>query len=179
MSRIGNKIITIPAGVELTVNGATVTVKGPKGELTKTFENCIEINVNGSEVTFAPKNTLKHTHQMHGTTRAIVTNMVKGVSEGYEKVLKIIGTGYKAELINGNVVLSLGYSHKINVTPPAGITFTVPKLDEIHVIGIDKEVVGQIAAEIRGYRRPEPYHGKGVRYADENVRRKEIKKAGK
>lgn len=179
MSRIGNKIITIPAGVELTVNGATVTVKGPKGELTKTFENCIEINVNGSEVTFAPKNTLKHTHQMHGTTRAIVANMVKGVSEGYEKVLKIIGTGYKAELINGNVVLSLGYSHKINVTPPAGITFTVPKLDEIHVIGIDKEVVGQIAAEIRGYRRPEPYHGKGVRYADENVRRKEIKKAGK
>ena len=179
MSRIGNKIITIPAGVELTVNGATVTVKGPKGELTKTFENCIEININGSEVTFAPKNTLKHTHQMHGTTRAIVANMVKGVSEGYEKVLKIIGTGYKAELINGNVVLSLGYSHKINVTPPAGITFTVPKLDEIHVIGIDKEVVGQIAAEIRGYRRPEPYHGKGVRYADENVRRKEIKKAGK
>ena len=179
MSRIGNKIITIPAGVELTVNGATVTVKGPKGELTKTFENCIEINVNGSEVTFAPKNTLKHTHQMHGTTRAIVANMIKGVSEGYEKVLQIIGTGYKAELSNGNLVLSLGYSHKINVTPPAGITFTVPKLDEIHVIGIDKEVVGQIAAEIRGYRRPEPYHGKGVRYANENVRRKEIKKAGK
>ena len=179
MSRIGNKIITIPAGVELTVNGATVTVKGPKGELTKTFENCIEVNVNGSEVTFAPKNTLKHTHQMHGTTRAIVANMVKGVSEGYEKVLQIIGTGYKAELSNGNLVLSLGYSHKINVTPPAGITFTVPKIDEIHVTGIDKEVVGQISAEIRNYRRPEPYHGKGVRYLNENVRRKEIKKAAK
>ena len=179
MSRIGNKVITLPAGVELTVNGATVTAKGPKGELTKTFENCIEININGSEVTFAPKNNLKHTHQMHGTTRAIVANMVKGVAEGYEKVLQIIGTGYKAELKNGNIVLSLGYSHQINVTPPAGITFTVPKQDEIHVIGIDKEVVGQIAAEIRGYRRPEPYHGKGVRYANENVRRKEIKKAGK
>ena len=179
MSRIGNKIITLPAGVELTVNGATVTVKGPKGELTKTFENCIEINVNGSEVTFTPKNTLKHTHQMHGTTRAVVANMVKGVSEGYEKTLQIIGTGYKAELKNGALVLSLGYSHQINVVAPAGITFTVPKQDTIQVAGIDKELVGQIAAEIRGYRRPEPYHGKGVRYANENVRRKEIKKAGK
>ena len=179
MSRIGRRVLTFPENVNVNVENNTVTVKGPKGELTKTFENCIEVNVNGSEVTFAPKNTLKHTHQMHGTTRAIVANMVKGVSEGYEKVLQIIGTGYKAELSNGNLVLSLGYSHKINVTPPAGITFTVPKLDEIHVIGIDKEVVGQIAAEIRGYRRPEPYHGKGVRYANENVRRKEIKKAGK
>ena len=179
MSRIGNKLITIPAGVEVTVNDATVTVKGPKGTLTKTFENCIEITVNGQEMTFAPKNSLKHTHQMHGTTRAIVANMVKGVSEGYEKVLKIIGTGYKAELKNGALVLSLGFSHQINVTAPAGITFTVPKIDEIHVTGIDKEVVGQISAEIRNYRRPEPYHGKGVRYLNENVRRKEIKKAGK
>ena len=179
MSRIGNKVIVLPAGVEFIVNDATVTVKGPKGELTKTFENCIEINKDGENITFAPKNSLKHTHQMHGTTRAIVANMIKGVTDGYEKVLQIIGTGYKAELKNGNVVLSLGYSHQINVTPPAGITFTVPKQDEIHVIGIDKELVGQIAAEIRGYRRPEPYHGKGVRYANENVRRKEIKKAGK
>ena len=179
MSRIGNKHIVIPAGVELTINGATVTVKGPKGELTKTFEDCIEIKHEGDTLTFAPKNNLKHTHQMHGTTRAIVANMVKGVTDGYETVLKIIGTGYKAELKNGGLVLSLGYSHQINVTPAAGITFTVPKLDEIHVIGIDKELVGQVSAEIRGYRRPEPYHGKGVRYKDENVRRKEIKKAGK
>ena len=116
---------------------------------------------------------------MHGTTRAIVANMVKGVSEGYEKKLLITGTGYKAELKNGALVLSLGYSHQINVTAPAGITFTVPKIDEIHVTGIDKEVVGQISAEIRNYRRPEPYHGKGVRYLNENVRRKEIKKAAK
>ena len=179
MSRIGNKVIVIPTGVEVTVNDATVTVKGPKGTLTKTFENCIEMTVNGTEMTFAPKNSLKHTHQMHGTTRAIVANMVKGVSEGYEKVLKIIGTGYKAELKNGALVLSLGYSHQINVTAPAGITFTVPKIDEIHVTGIDKEVVGQISAEIRNYRRPEPYHGKGVRYSTEVVRRKEIKKAAK
>ena len=179
MSRIGNKLITIPAGVEVTVNDATVTVKGPKGTLTKTFENCIEITVNGQEMTFAPKNSLKHTHQMHGTTRAIVANMIKGVTEGYKKVLIIEGTGYKAELKNGALVLSLGFSHQINVTAPAGITFTVPKIDEIHVTGIDKEVVGQISAEIRNYRRPEPYHGKGVRYLNENVRRKEIKKAAK
>ena len=179
MSRIGNKHIVIPAGVEVKIENSTVTVKGPKGELTKTFENCIEVNVNGSEVTFAPKNTLKHTHQMHGTTRAIVANMVKGVTDGYEKVLIIEGTGYKAELKNGGLELSLGFSHKINVAAPAGITFTVPKITEIHVAGIDKEVVGQIAAEIRGYKRPEPYHGKGIHYSDEKVRRKEIKKAGK
>jgi len=162
MSRIGNKHITLPAGVSVNLDGATVTVKGPKGELTKTFEDCIEIKLEGDTLTFAPKNTLKHTHQMHGTTRAIVANMVKGVSEGYEKVLNITGTGYKAELKNGNIVLSLGYSHQINVEAPKGITFTVPKIDEIHVSGIDKEVVGQISAEIRNYRRPEPYHGKGI-----------------
>lgn len=179
MSRIGNKHIVLPAGVEFSVVGSTVTVKGPKGELTKTFEDCIAINKENDTLTFVAKNDAKHTHQMHGTTRAIVANMVKGVTDGYEKVLQIIGTGYKAELKNGNVVLSLGYSHQITVTPLSGITFTVPKQDEIHVIGIDKEVVGQVAAEIRGYRRPEPYHGKGVRYQNENVRRKEIKKAGK
>ena len=179
MSRIGNKQIVLPAGVEVIVNDATITVKGPKGELTKTFENCIEVKQEENVLTFVAKNNLKHTHQMHGTTRAIVANMVKGVSEGYEKVLKIIGTGYKAELKNGALVLSLGYSHQINVTAPAGITFTVPKIDESHVTGIDKEVVGQISAEIRNYRRPEPYHGKGVRYLNENVRRKEIKKAAK
>lgn len=179
MSRIGNKHIVIPAGVTVTINGATVTVKGPKGELTKTFEDCIEIKLEGDTLTFTPKNSAKHTHQMHGTTRAIVANMVKGVSEGFEKVLLITGTGYKAELKNGNVVLSLGYSHTITMVPPAGITYTVPKIDEIHVIGIDKEVVGQCAAEIRSKREPEPYHGKGVRYSTEVVRRKEVKKAAK
>ena len=179
MSRIGNKHITLPAGVSVELNGATVTVKGPKGELTRTFEDCIEIKQEANVLTFAPKNELKHTHQMHGTTRAIVANMVKGVSEGYEKVLIIAGTGYKAELKNGNVVLSLGYSHQITIEAPKGITFTVPKLDEIHVSGIDKEVVGQISAEIRDQRRPEPYHGKGIHYKDEKIRRKEIKKAAK
>ena len=179
MSRIGNKHITLPAGVSVELNGATVTVKGPKGELTRTFEDCIEIKQEANVLTFAPKNELKHTHQMHGTTRAVVANMVKGVSEGYEKVLIIAGTGYKAELKNGNVVLSLGYSHQITIEAPKGITFTVPKLDEIHVSGIDKEVVGQISAEIRDQRRPEPYHGKGIHYKDEKIRRKEIKKAAK
>lgn len=179
MSRIGNKHIIIPAGVTVTIDGATITVKGPKGELTKTFEACIEMKLDGDTLTFAPKNSAKHTHQMHGTTRAIVANMVKGVSEGFEKVLLITGTGYKAELKNGSLVLSLGYSHQITIVPPAGITFTVPKIDEIHVAGIDKEVVGQIAAEIRSKREPEPYHGKGVRYSTEVVRRKEVKKAAK
>lgn len=179
MSRIGNKHIIIPTGVSVTINNSTITVKGPKGELTKTFENCIDMILDGDTLTFAPKNALKHTHQMHGTTRAIVANMVKGVSEGFEKVLLITGTGYKAELKNGNLVLSLGYSHTITMVPPAGITYTVPKVDEIHVSGIDKEVVGQCAAEIRSKREPEPYHGKGVRYSTEVVRRKEMKKAAK
>lgn len=179
MSRIGNKHIVLPAGVSVNVNGQEVVVKGPKGELTKTFENCIEITLDGNTLTFKPLNDLKHTHQMHGTTRAIVANMVKGVSEGYEKVLQITGTGYKAELKNGNVVLSLGYSHQITIEAPKGITFEVPKLDEVHVKGVDKEVVGQIAAEIRDQRRPEPYHGKGVHYKGEKIRRKEIKKAAK
>ena len=181
MSRIGNKHIVIPAGVEVSINGATVTVTvtGPKGTLTKTFEPCIEIKQEENILTFVPRNTLKHTHQMHGTTRAIVANMVKGVSEGYEKKLLITGTGYKAELKNGSVVLNLGYSHQITMVPPTGITYTVPKIDEIHVTGIDKELVGQCAAEIRAHRRPEPYHGKGIRYSTEVVRRKEIKKAAK
>lgn len=179
MSRIGNKHIDIPAGVTITVEGAKVTVKGPKGELTKTFEDCIAIKEDAGKLTFEVKDSSKHTHQMHGTTRAIVANMVKGVTDGYEKILNITGTGYKAEIKNGNLVLSLGYSHQITMTPPAGITYTAPKLDEIHVAGINKEVVGQCAAEIRDWRRPEPYHGKGVRYSTEHVRRKEIKKAGK
>lgn len=179
MSRIGNKHIDIPAGVEVTISGATITVKGPKGELTKTFENCIEVKNEDNKLTFIQRDSSKHTHQMHGTTRAIVANMIKGVTDGYEKVLLITGTGYRAELSNGNVIMSLGYSHTITVTPVKGITFTVPKQDEVHVQGIDKEVVGQVAAEIRGLRRPEPYHGKGVRYSTEVVRRKEIKKAAK
>lgn len=179
MSRIGNKHIVIPAGVEVKIENSTVTVKGPKGELTKTFEPLVDITLEENTLTFTVKNSSKHAHQMHGTTRAIVANMVKGVTDGYEKVLIIEGTGYKAELKNGGLELSLGFSHKINVAAPAGITFTVPKITEIHVAGIDKEVVGQIAAEIRGYKRPEPYHGKGIHYSDEKVRRKEIKKAGK
>ena len=125
-----------------------------------------------------PSDAIFH-RAMHGTTRAIVANMVKGVSEGYEKKLLITGTGYKAELKNGSVVLNLGYSHQITMVPPTGITYTVPKIDEIHVTGIDKELVGQCAAEIRAHRRPEPYHGKGIRYSTEVVRRKEIKKAAK
>ena len=178
MSRIGNKVINLPAGVTCTVAADnTAVVKGPKGELSFKFNSEIKILVEETTITLTrPNDSVK---ALHGTSRAVLANMVKGVSEGYEKVLKIIGTGYKAELINGNVVLSLGYSHKINVTPPAGITFTVPKLDEIHVIGIDKEVVGQIAANIRAIRPVEPYHAYGIRYSDERVMRKVGKAAGK
>jgi len=179
MSRIGNKQIVLPEGVSATVNGSTVTVKGPKGELTKTFEPLVNINLEGNVLTFSAKDSSKHAHQMHGTTRAIVNNLVVGVTSGYEKVLKVIGTGYKFELKNGGLVVYVGYSNPCNVTPKAGITFEVPKQDELHVKGIDKEVVGQQSAEIRDLRRPEPYHGKGIRYANENVRHKEIKKAAK
>ena len=179
MSRIGNNHIDIPANVEVTVNGAHVTVKGPKGQLEKTLENCIEIKLEDNKLTFVPLNNEKHTKQMHGTTRAVVANMVKGVVDGYEKVLKMEGAGYRAELKNGSVVLYLGYSHTITMVPPEGITYTVPNQLEIHVSGISKELVGQCAAEIRAKRGPEPYKGKGLRYSDEVIRRKEVKKAGK
>lgn len=177
MSRIGNKHIEIPSGVTVTVDHATVTVKGPKGELTRTFEKCIEIHEKDNVLTFVRANEEKHTKQMHGTTRAIVNNMITGVEKGFEKVLLMTGTGYRTELKNGSLVLYLGYSHTIPVVPPTGITFTVPNPTEIHVIGIDKELVGQVAAEIRAKRGPEPYKGKGVRYSTEVIRRKEVKKA--
>jgi len=179
MSRIGKKNIVIPTGVEVKIDGAKVYVKGPKGELTKTFEDCIDIKLENNELSFTRKDDEKHTAQMHGTTRAIVANMVNGVTNGYEKVLLMEGTGYHAELKSGSVVLYLGYSHLITMVPPSGITYTVPNQTEIHVIGIDKDLVGQCAAEIRAKRSPEPYHGKGVRYKDEVIRRKEIKKAAK
>ena len=179
MSRIGNKHIELPAGVEFKNEGAKVTVKGPKGELTKTFEDSIEFKLDGNVLSLTRKNELKHTKQMHGTTRAIIANMVKGVHDGFEKVLLITGTGYRAELKNGTLVLHLGYSHDIEMVPPHGITYTVPSATEIHVTGIDKELVGQCAAEIREKRKPEPYKGKGIRYNNEVIRRKEVKKAAK
>ena len=177
MSRVGNRILSIPAGVTVSVDGNIVTVKGPKGELSTEIHNKLNVEITDTEVRITREND--NFKSYHGTANANIRNMIVGVTEGYEKKLLITGTGYKAELKNGSVVLNLGYSHQITMVPPTGITYTVPKIDEIHVIGIDKELVGQCAAEIRAHRRPEPYHGKGVRYSTEVVRRKEIKKAAK
>lgn len=177
MSRIGNKTITIPAGVELNVNSNEVTVKGPKGTLTRQFSPLIEVKVEGSEVTCKRANEEKHTKQLHGTTRALINNMIIGVNEGFKKELEIIGIGYKANVQGKNLVLTLGYSHDINYAIEDGITVETPNPTTIIVSGIDKQRVGEVASVIRGYRKPEPYKGKGIRYKGEHVAHKEGKTA--
>ena len=172
MSRIGNKVITLPAGVEVTNNNNVVTVKGPKGELTREFNKNIEIKVEGNEVTLHRPNDSKENKTIHGTSRA---NLVVGVSEGFKKELEMRGVGYRAQLQGSKLVLSVGKSHQDEVEAPEGITFEVPSATSIVVNGINKEVVGQTAAYIRGLRSPEPYKGKGIRYVGEYVRRKEGK----
>ena len=164
MSRIGNKVVVLPQGVE-----------GPKGELTRTFSEDIKMNIEGNEVTFTRPNDSKEMKTIHGTTRAIFHNMVVGVSEGFQKALELIGVGYRAQLQGSKLVLNVGYSHPVEITAPAGITFEVPSNTQVVVKGISKEAVGEIAANIRGVRPPEPYKGKGIRYVGEYVRRKEGK----
>ena len=175
MSRIGNKIITLPAGVEISQNGNDVTVKGPKGELTRAFNPNIKINIDGTEVSLTRPDDSKENKTMHGTMRANLNNMVVGVSEGFEKALELIGVGYRAQLQGKKLVLNVGYSHPVEFEAPEGITFEVPSNTQISVKGINKEQVGQLAAEIRDVRPPEPYKGKGIRYVGEYVRRKEGK----
>lgn len=175
MSRIGNKVITLPAGVEISQNGNVVTVKGPKGELTREFNKNMSISVDGTEVTVARPNDSKEMKTIHGTTRANLNNMVVGVSEGFKKELEMRGVGYRAQLQGSKLVLSVGKSHQDEVEAPEGITFTVANPTSITVEGINKEVVGQTAAYIRSLRSPEPYKGKGIRYVGEFVRRKEGK----
>ena len=175
MSRIGNKVVVLPQGVEVKQNGNEITVKGPKGELTRTFSEDIKMNIEGNEVTFTRPNDSKEMKTIHGTTRAIFHNMVVGVSEGFQKALELIGVGYRAQLQGSKLVLNVGYSHPVEITAPAGITFEVPSNTQVVVKGISKEAVGEIAANIRGVRPPEPYKGKGIRYVDEYVRRKEGK----
>ena len=178
MSRIGNKTITIPAGVEVNVAGSNeVTVKGPKGTLTRQFSPLITIKVEDGSVNCTRANEEKHTKQLHGTTRALINNMIVGVSEGYKKELEIIGIGYKAALQGNTLVLTLGYSHDINFAIEQGITIEVPNPTSIVVSGIDKQRVGEVASLIRGYRKPEPYKGKGIRYKGEFVPHKEGKTA--
>ena len=175
MSRIGNKVIVLPAGVEVTNNDNVVTVKGPKGELTRKFSKDIEIRVEGTEVTLHRPNDSKEMKTIHGTTRALLNNMVVGVSEGFKKQLEMRGVGYRAQLQGNKLVLAVGKSHPDEVEAPEGITFELPNPTNIVISGISKEVVGQTAAYVRSLRSPEPYKGKGIRYVGEFVRRKEGK----
>ena len=175
MSRIGNKLVEIPAGVTVTQDGNTIVVKGPKGELTQTFSDLITINIEDNIVTFTRPNEEKFTKSLHGTVRALFNNMVVGVSEGFKKELDLVGVGYRAQLQGKKLVLSLGLSHPVEFETPEGLELEVPTNTEIIVKGADKEAVGALAANIRAVRSPEPYKGKGVRYAGEHILRKEGK----
>ncbi|WP_284141025.1 MULTISPECIES: 50S ribosomal protein L6 [unclassified Virgibacillus] len=177
MSRIGLKPIEIPSGVEVKFNGNTATVKGPKGELTRTFHSDMKIKIEENTIFVErPSNDREH-RSLHGTTRSLIANMVEGVHQGFEKKLEIIGVGYRAQKQGTKLVVNAGYSHPVEIEPEKGIEIEVPKNTEIIVKGIDKEAVGAIAANIRAIRPPEPYKGKGIRYVGEYVRRKEGKTA--
>ena len=177
MSRVGNRKLLIPAGVTLTVDGNVVTVKGPKGELSTVIDENITVEVNGNEVTLNRKND--NYKNQHGTANANINNMIIGVTDGFEKKLESVGVGYRFQLKGQELVVTAGYSHPVNVAIPSGIKLEVPSNTELFVRGIDKQLVGEFAANVRKIRKPEPYKGKGIRYADEHIRRKEGKKASK
>ena len=180
MSRIGNKAISIPAGVTVTVaEGNVVTVKGPKGELTAQFNSELEINVEATQAEVKRPNDTKVMKTFHGTTRALLNNMVVGVSEGFKKQLEINGVGYRAQLQGNTLVVNAGYSHTVEKPIPEGLKVELPKNTIIIISGIDKQAVGQFAAEVREIRKPEPYKGKGIKYSNEHIRRKEGKTAKK
>jgi large subunit ribosomal protein L6 len=179
VSRIGRLPVTIPAGVKVEVDGTHVCVKGPKGEIERTFPEDVIISVKDGEVNIARPSDETPYRALHGMTRALINNMVVGVSTGFEKVLEINGVGYRAEVNEKNLILYVGYSHPVVIEPPTGISFeTDARTRQIKVKGYDKEMVGQVAANIRGVRSPEPYKGKGIKYLDEKIRRK-AGKAGK
>jgi large subunit ribosomal protein L6 len=177
MSRIGNRVLTIPEGVTVTNDNNLVTVKGPKGELSRQFREEIVIEIKDSEITTKRTSEIKTVKQLHGTTNALISNMLTGVSEGYVKELEIIGVGYRFQLKGNTLVVNAGYSHPVELTVPAGITAEVPSNTELKLSGINNEILGEFAANVRKVRKPEPYKGKGIRYKDEYVRRKEGKKA--
>ena len=179
MSRIGNRELTIPAGVTVTVNENVVTVKGAKGELSLTLKDGIKVNVEETKLTVETSGKTKFANAMHGTTNSLIKNMIKGVSEGYSKGLEIIGVGYRFQVRGNVLVVNAGYSHPVELAIPQGLTIETVSNTEITVNGIDKELVGEFAAQVRKIRKPEPYKGKGIRYKDEFVRRKEGKKASK
>ena len=179
MSRIGKKPIPIPAGVSVAVEGTTVRVKGPKGELSRVIRPEITVTVADGVVTLERPSEQKQHRAYHGLTRALMANMVQGVTAGYRKALDIVGVGYRAEKKGENLVLTVGYSHQVTYPQPPGITITTPSPTNVVIEGIDKEKVGQVAAEIRSVRPPEPYKGKGIRYTGEQVRRKAGKAGAK
>ena len=177
MSRVGNRKLIIPTGVTIAVDGNVVTVKGPKGELSTVINENITVNVNDNEVTLTRKND--NFKNFHGTANANIRNMIIGVTEGFEKKLESVGVGYRFQLKGAQLVVTAGYSHPVNVDIPEGIKLECPSNTELFVRGIDKQLVGEFAANVRKIRKPEPYKGKGIRYADEHIRRKEGKKASK
>jgi large subunit ribosomal protein L6 len=176
MSRIGKSPIAIPSGVTLTLDGQTVSVKGPKGELSWTVAEEIILSHADGQLTMKPRDDTQRARAMWGLSRTLVNNMVVGVTQGYERVLELVGVGYRAAMKGNALSIQLGFSHDVDIPAPKGLTFAVPRPVEIRIAGIDKQAVGEMAARIRKIRPPEPYKGKGVRYAGEQVRRKEGKK---
>ena len=178
MSRIGKAPIAVPSGVTVTLDGQSISVKGPKGELSRTYSELISVRQDGEELVVERSGDDRDARAQHGLVRSLIQNMVTGVTQGFQKDLEIVGVGYRAQAKGQGLELSLGFSHPVVVDAPDGISFNVPQPTRIEVHGIDKQLVGQVAANIREWRKPEPYKGKGVRYADEHVRRK-AGKAGK
>lgn len=179
MSRVGRLPVEVPSGVDVKIDGSHVKVKGPKGEMEFVFSPEMEISLNENEIQINRPSDARQMRSLHGTTRALIQNMVTGVTDGFQKELQLVGVGYRANMEGENLVLNVGYSHPVVVEPPQGITFEVGERNQqVFISGIDKQVVGQIAADVRKIRPPEPYKGKGIRYKDEYIRRK-AGKAGK
>ncbi len=178
MSRIGKKPVEIPAGVNVSTEGQTIKVKGPKGDLIRKIHPAIKMEIVEGEVRVTRSDDLKESRALHGLTRALINNMIIGVTDSYKKTLEIVGVGYKAELKGKNLLLTIGYSHPIYFVPPDNIKLEVPAPTQIIISGNDKELVGLVAAKIRSFRKPEPYKGKGIKYSDERIIRKAGKTAG-
>jgi len=179
VSRVGRLPVEVPTGVDVTISGSHVKIKGPKGELEFTFSKDIELSLKDGEISVKRPSDAREMRSLHGTTRSLIQNMVIGVTDGYQKELQLVGVGYRANMQGKNLVLNVGYSHSVEVEPPPGITFEVgERSQQVFISGIDKQKVGQVTADIRKVRPPEPYKGKGIRYKDEYIRRK-AGKAGK
>ncbi|MBE0642659.1 MAG: 50S ribosomal protein L6 [Bacteroidetes bacterium] len=177
MSRVGKNPVVLPASVSATLSGSILTVKGPKGELKTAIHKDMNVAIEDGQVTVTRPSDLKQHRALHGTTRANIQNMVLGVTEGYKKTLELVGVGYKVELLGSTLIMNIGFSHQMAFIPPKGITFEVATPTQLHISGIDKQLVGQMTAKIRAVRPPEPYKGKGIKYAGELIRRKAGKTA--